>query len=159
MKKIGIVLLLAALAVTGLSCGSNAATDNLYNGIAPPSYYADNFYPGAHGERPLIISNSDDWTKYYIVAYCYPDNIDASKGYGYPPIPAQDWVTMNGELVETTVEVPGRSQVEVPIELWIPEGAMVPNQKWEFWISATELNQEGMVHLRYCQRWLVTMKE
>ena len=152
-------------------------SDGRYKVIAPPEkFFADKtllYCAKADRDRVMtVIYAADGFTyvkrfttggtildKEYLVAYCYPDNIDPEKDYGYPPLPAQDWVTMNGVPIQTTVTVPANSQVEVPIELSIPENALVPNQKWEFWISAMELNQQGMVQVRYCQRWLVTMRD
>lgn len=154
----GIVSLIIVLTIITVFLGGCKSPEISNRGLAPPSYYVSNIDKGDYSENPLYIYNAHDYEATYEIAYKYPDNIDIEKGYGYPPLPAKDWVTMNGEYLNTQVVIPANTQVEVSVRLEIPENTLVDVDKWVFWISVIETGQ-GMIQYGAAQKWHITMME
>lgn len=159
--KIAVLILLAIitgviLIVTPIAC--KETEPNYETGVKPPSYYIKNMGLGKQKTGTLTLMNGTDESMDIYIEYRYPDNIDPSKGYGYPPQPARDWVTIDGNYLYTICTVPPNSTKDIPVVLAIPSNAFVPNDKWVFWIWVTELDQNGMVDIAYGQQWFVSMR-
>lgn len=120
--------------------------------ISPGKVNVSNFYPGARAEYPITIHNGNDFACTFNVTYRYPDHV--GEGYSKPPAEAQDWVM----VVDTTPMLAPQETREVLIVLEIPEGMVVIEQEWEFWVSVMDMSQTGTVRTELCCRWLISMR-
>lgn len=150
------VVILALMPVLSAGCSSSSASGN--RGVAPPSYFVGNIKKGDFSENPCYVFNDNNYEATFEVAYKYPDNIDREDGYGYPPLPAKDWVTFNGEYLRTYITIPAQTEAEVAVRLEIPANTRVEVKKWVFWVTVIETGQ-GFVQYGAYQKWHISMKE
>lgn len=153
--------IVALLAVIGCAQPDGGAADVMLPASAPPDNVTwispgkvnvSNFYPGARAEYPLTIHNGNDYFCSFEVGYRYPDHV--GEGYSMPPGEAQDWVMV---IDPSPVLAPYETK-DILITLEIPEGAVVSEQSWEFWVSVVDMSQTGTVRTELCCRWLISMR-
>jgi hypothetical protein len=120
--------------------------------ISPGKVEISNFYPGARAEWPVTIYNAKDTFVTYEVKYRVPDY--TSDGYIKAPDIVQDWVLVADP---TPMLSPGEIK-DVLIVIEMPEDAVSPAPKWEFWISVRDITQTGFVQTELCSRWFVMMR-
>lgn len=120
--------------------------------ISPGKVMVGNFYAGAQAEYPIKVHNGRSETTMFEVKYRYPDNVDS--GYSFPTSQVQDWVIIADE---TPVLAPYETR-EILVTLAMPNGAVSPGDKWEFWVSVVDKGQTGMVVTELCSRWLISMR-
>lgn len=121
--------------------------------ISPAKVEVGNFYPGARAEWELQVHNGNSEAATFAVTYKYPDNV--GEGYVKPTPEVQDWVI----VTDASPVVAARSTKSILVAVVMPKNAKVPGGKWEFWISAKDMSQAGMVRVELCSRWLVNMRE
>lgn len=153
-KRIIVISLLALIILTG--CGQTAVVDSDITWVAPGKVYVDNFDKGETASYTVKVHNGSDRTKYFSIIYKYPDNV--GDGYAMPLPQTADWVTIDGFPDIRTIAIKPGEIGEVAVTLSMPENAHTPPDKWEFWINVLEEQQEGMIHIAYGVRWLVTMR-
>jgi len=120
--------------------------------ISPGKVQVGNFYPGARAEWPLTVHNGNDHTTTFEVSYRYPDSV--GEGYTKPTSEVQDWV----RVADTTPILSRYGTREIMVILEMPEDAVSPGHKWEFWVSVKDTSQGGLVRIELCSRWLVIMR-
>ena len=120
--------------------------------ISPGKVNVSNFYPGARAEYPLTIHNGNDYACPFEISYRYPDHV--GEGYSMPPVGAQDWVM----VVDTTPVLEPYETRDILVVLEIPEGVVVIEPSWEFWVSVMDASQTGTVRTELCCRWLISMR-
>lgn len=120
--------------------------------ISPGKVMIGNFFPGARAEWPLSIHNGNDWASTFAIAYREPGH--TNEGYIKAPLRAQDWVI----IADATPVLMPKETREVLVTLDMPEDAISPGPKWEFWISVADTTQTGMIITELCSRWLIQMR-
>ena len=121
--------------------------------INPGKVFISGFYPGARAESTLLLYNGSDDAVPFSVTFRTPDNVE--DGYAMPPPEAQNWVTVDDPA---PVLAPKETRALL-IALEMPEEAISPADRWEFWISVMDTAQGGMVREELASRWLITMRE
>lgn len=122
------------------------------NWISPAKVEVGNFYPGARAECELSVHNGNDYEASFDVRYRHPDNV--KDGYVMPTVEAEGWVS----VLDSPIVLAPYATGTVLIILEMPEDAISPGDTWEFWVSAKDTTQEGMVMVELATRWLVHMK-
>ena len=122
------------------------------NWISPAKVEVGNFYPGARAECELLVHNGNDYEASFDVRYRHPDNV--KDDYAMPTVEAEGWVF----VIDSPIVLAPYETGTVLIVLEMPEDAISPGDNWEFWVSAKDTTQEGMVMVELATRWLVHMK-
>lgn len=94
--------------------------------------------------------------RFYQVVYATPTSLPA--GTSLPPVNAEDWVKIGSNLILMQTF----DTVVVPISMFVPEDAVIPQEKWEFWVLVREAETgSGSVALQieYRSRWIINMKQ
>jgi len=120
--------------------------------ISPGKVNVGNFYPGARAEYPITIHNGKDTATKFSVTYRYPDHV--GEDYLKPTPEVQNWVIIADS---TPVLIPKETR-GILVVLAMPEDAISPGQKWEFWVSVMDTTQTGIIKTELCTRWLVDMR-
>lgn len=153
MKRLVIALVVLSLLLVG--CPASTSTSEPSEDItwiSPGKVMVANFYPGARAEYPLTIRNGNNSTSTFEVKYRYPNNVEEE--YAFPLEEAQDWVI----IADPTPVLMPKETRDILIAIEMPEGAVNPASKWEFWVSVIDTTQTGTVRTELCSRWLVTMR-
>lgn len=120
--------------------------------ISPGKVEVGNFYPGATADWTIRVHNGNGVSTDFLVKYRYPDHV--GDGYSFPTDSTKDWITIStGSITFGPYETR-----DIPISLHMPDGAVSPGNKWEFWISVIDNSQEGFVRTELCVRWLISMQ-
>lgn len=122
------------------------------NWITPVKVEVGNFYPGAQAEWFVKVHNGNDAETTFAVNYRFPDHV--GEGYVKPTEEVQDWII----IADTTPLLAPFETRTISILLDMPENAIAPGNKWEFWISVIDTSQAGFVRTELCPRWLITMR-
>jgi len=120
------------------------------NWISPGKLYVDNYVVGATVELELQIHNGNDNSTQFSMGFRFPDNL--TEGYA-KPTGASDWVRMKKKFPT----IGAHETYTGTFYLYMPNGAVPPADKWEFWIEVVDQSQTGMVVVKLCSRVLVTM--
>ncbi len=120
--------------------------------ISPGKVNIDNYYAGGRAEYPISIHNGKDTTAAFSVSYRFPDRV--ADGYSIPTPDVQNWII----IADSTPVLAPKETKQVAIVLEMPEKAINPAPKWEFWISVVDTTQAGFVKTELCSRWLVSMR-
>lgn len=121
--------------------------------ISPGKVVVGNFHAGGRAEYPITIHNGKDVTTEFAVYYRIPDHVpeDTTKA----PNMVQDWVIVADP---TPVLAPYETR-DILVVLAMPQTAVDPAPKWEFWIGVKDNSQTGMVQTELCTRWIISMRE
>ena len=119
--------------------------------ISPGKVMIGNFFPGARAEWPLLIHNGKDEVATFSVLYRKPSRL--AEGYVEAPPIAQTWII----IVDTTPVLMPKETKEVLIAVDMPEDAVSPGPKWEFWIGVKDITTTGMIATELCSRWMISM--
>ena len=120
--------------------------------ISPGKVVVGNFHAGGRAEYPITIHNGKDVTTEFAVYYRIPDHVpeDTTKA----PDMVQDWVIVADP---TPVLAPYETR-DILVVLAMPQTAVDPAPKWEFWVGVKDNSQTGMVQTELCTRWIVSMR-
>lgn len=174
--RIGIVAVLA-IAVIAIACiivvadpldyfGSNNSIDHNSNSTQPPDtstwispwegqagkHFINNYTLGKSVEKKIVIHNGNSVSANFSVGYRVPDS--TLEGYITIGGAAQDWVWISNKLPT----IPAYGTVNVTIRLGAPSNAIIPGNKWEFWIGIIDQSQTGFIRTELCIRFLVSME-
>ena len=120
--------------------------------ISPGKVNIGNFHPGARAEWNILIHNGQNAPASFEVKYREPNR--AEEGYIKAPAIVQDWVIITDA---TPILMPRETRV-VLVAIEMPDDAISPAPKWEFWVSVIDTSQSGMITTELCSRWCVQMK-
>lgn len=98
----------------------------------------------------IIIYNNKDTPTPYSVTFALPH--DPADGYESAPPDAARWVIIGDPMPI----VPARGTLTVPIIIYIPKKADVPD-RWEFAIAVSDASQDGWIRTEMRIRWLIDM--
>ena len=120
--------------------------------ISPGKVVVGNFHAGGRAEYPITIHNGKDVTTEFAVYYRIPDHVpeDTTKA----PNMVQDWVIVADP---TPVLAPYETR-DILVVLAMPQTAVDPAPKWEFWVGVKDNSQTGMVQTELCVRWIISMR-
>lgn len=121
--------------------------------ISPGKVFIDNYVPGTSVEYELQVHNGNPHEATFTVDYRVPDHV--LEGYERPTSEVRDWVRFSEKR---PLLKPYETRI-VAIRLAMPSTALVPGDKWEFWIGVIDQSQSGNVWTELCQRWLITMEQ
>ena len=125
---------------------------NTVTWISPGKVEVGNFYAGASAEWPIRVHNGNDVDTEFLIKYRYPDHVGT--GYQFPTDSVKDWITIStGSVIFGPHETK-----DILVSMYMPEDAVAPGDKWEFWVSVIDNSQEGFVKTELCVRWLITME-
>lgn len=141
----------------GFSGGNNSTNGNstqppdTSTWVGPGKVYISNYTLGASVETKIQIHNGNNVSANFSVGYRVPDN--ALEGYARMGGDAQSWVWVSNKLPS----IGAYSTYEVTVRLGTPSAAILPGEKWEFWIGVIDQSQTGFVRTELCIRFLVSM--
>lgn len=131
---------------------TNATPPETSTWISPGKVYVDNYVASTSVEYELQVHNGNPHEATFTVDYRVPDNV--MEGYERPTSEVRDWVRFSEKR---PLLQPYETRI-VTIRLAVPSTAVVPGDKWEFWIGVMDQSQTGNIWTELCQRWLITME-
>jgi len=119
--------------------------------ITPSVVEIGNYSPGDTAEYPVYIHNGNDEETEFLVTVITPDS--PSEGFVSLPEGNLGWVI----IATPNIVVAPKETEKVWISVQMPEDAISPGPKWEFW-TGTQALRGGFVAIRLATKWFVTMK-